>query len=276
MRELGRIWDQHPAEARRLTRECGFVLAAELRAHGVDMSFTPVLDLDYGASGVIGDRAFHSEGDAVADLAHQLMLGLKDAGMGSVGKHFPGHGFVRADSHLDIPIDDRSYADIEQADLVPFRRMAGYGMSGVMPAHVIYPAVDSQPAGFSSVWLKQILRGELGFDGAVFSDDLSMKGASVVGDMVARVAAALNAGCDMALVCNDCVAADDVLARLDYSMPAISITRIARMHGKQHPSGMIELREQARYATAVHALAGIGHGSTDLWATDRSNTCGQA
>ncbi|MHB1333257.1 MAG: beta-N-acetylhexosaminidase [Sulfuriferula sp.] len=275
MRELGRIWDQHPAEARHLTRECGFVLAAELRAHGVDMSFTPVLDLDYGASGVIGDRAFHSEVDAVADLAHQLMLGLRDAGMGSVGKHFPGHGFVRADSHLDIPIDERSYADIEQADLVPFRRMAGYGMTGVMPAHVIYPAVDSQPAGFSSVWLKQILRGELGFDGAVFSDDLSMKGASVVGDMVARVAAALNAGCDMALVCNDCVAADEVLARLDYCMPAISITRIARMHGKQHPTGMTELREQTRYAAAVHTLAGIGPGSADLWATDRSNTCGK-
>lgn len=275
MRELGRIWDQHPAEARRLARECGFVLAAELRAHGVDMSFTPVLDLDYGASGVIGDRAFHSEVDAVADLAHQLMLGLRDAGMGSVGKHFPGHGFVRADSHLDIPIDERSYADIEQADLVPFRRMAGYGMTGVMPAHVIYPAVDSLPAGFSSVWLKQILRDELGFDGAVFSDDLSMKGASVVGDMVARVAAALNAGCDMALVCNDCAAADEVLARLDYCMPAISITRIARMHGKQHPPGMTELREQTRYASAVHMLAGIGHGSADLWATDRSNTCGK-
>ena len=148
MRELGRIWDRHPAEARRLARECGYVLAAELRAHGVDQSFTPVLDLDYGASGVIGDRAFHSDADAVADLAHQLMLGLRDAGMGSVGKHFPGHGFVRADSHREIPVDERSYADIEQADLVPFRRMAGYGMTGVMPAHVIYPAVDSRPAGW--------------------------------------------------------------------------------------------------------------------------------
>lgn len=275
MRELGRIWDRHPAEARRHARECGYVLAAELRAHGVDLSFTPVLDLDYGASGVIGDRAFHSDVDAVADLAHQLMLGLRDAGMGSVGKHFPGHGFVRADSHLEIPVDERSYADIEQADLVPFRRMAGYGMTGVMPAHVIYPAVDSRPAGFSPVWLQQILRGELGFDGVIFSDDLSMQGASVAGGMVERAAAALNAGCDMALVCNNCAAADEVLASLDWRMPATSIARIARLHGKPHPPAMTELREQPRYAAAVHAIAGIGHGSADLWATDRSNTCGK-
>lgn len=275
MRELGRIWDSHPTQARRLARACGYVLAAELRAFGVDLAFTPVLDLDYGASGVIGDRAFHSEPDAVTELAHALMLGLKDAGMGSVGKHFPGHGFVRADSHREIPVDERSYADIEQADLVPFRRMAGYGMTGVMPAHVIYPAVDRRPAGFSPVWLKDILRGELGFNGVIFSDDLSMEGASVAGGIVARAAAALEAGCDMALVCNNCDAADEVLASLDWMMPATSIARIARLHGRPHAPTLTELRELPHYAAAVHDIAGIGRGSADLWAQDPSNTCGR-
>ena len=278
MRELGKLWDAHPVQARRLARECGYVLAAELRAHGVDLSFTPVLDLDYGASGVIGDRAFHSNPDVVTELAHALMLGLKDAGMGSVGKHFPGHGFVRADSHLEIPLDERSYADIEQADLIPFRRMADYGMTGVMPAHVIYPAVDSQPAGFSRIWLQQILRGDLGFDGVIFSDDLSMEGASVAGTPVERARAALEAGCDMALVCNNSAAADAVLeglTALNWRMPAVSIARMARLHGKPHAPNMTELREQPRYVTALHDIAGIGRGSADLWATDRSNTCGQ-
>lgn len=274
MRELGKLWEHNPSQARHLAQDCGYVLAAELRAHGVDLSFTPVLDLDYGASGVIGDRAFHPQPEVVADLAHALMLGLKAAGMGSVGKHFPGHGYVRADSHLAIPVDERSLHEIEQADLLPFARLVADGMAGIMPAHVIYPAVDSQPAGFSAYWLQKILRQQLGFDGVIFSDDLSMEGASVAGGIVERAQAALDAGCDMVLVCNNCAAADAVLHGLKWQKPAVSITRMARLHGRPHPLGMTALHEQERYVEALHAVAALGHDSGELWATDSTNSCG--
>lgn len=274
MRELGKVWERNPAQARRLAQDCGYVLAAELRAHGVDLSFTPVLDLDYGASGVIGDRAFHAQPEVVAELAHALMLGLKEAGMGSVGKHFPGHGYVRADSHLAVPVDERSLHDIEQADLIPFARLIADGMTGIMPAHVIYPAADSLPAGFSPFWLQQVLRQQLGFDGVIFSDDLSMEGASVAGGIVERAQAALEAGCDMVLVCNNCAAADAVLHDLKWQKPVLSIVRMARLHGHPHPLGMTALHEQARYVDAVRDVAALGHDSGDLWATDKSNSCG--
>ncbi|NOT18632.1 MAG: beta-N-acetylhexosaminidase [Sulfuriferula sp.] len=274
MRELGRIWEHNPAQARHLAQDCGYVLAAELRAHGVDLSFTPVLDLDYGESGVIGDRAFHVEPHVVGDLAHALMLGLKEAGMGSVGKHFPGHGYVRADSHLAIPVDERSWHEIEQADLIPFARLVADGMTGIMPAHVIYPAVDAQPAGFSSVWLQRVLREQLGFNGVIFSDDLSMEGASVAGDIVQRTQAALDAGCDMALVCNNCAAADAVLHGLRWQKSASYITRFARLHGRAHPLDMTALHEQARYVEAVRRVVAIGQDNSDLWARDATNSCG--
>jgi beta-N-acetylhexosaminidase len=178
------------------------------RAHGVDLSMTPVLDVDHGNSSVIGDRAFHSNPSAIGDLATGLIKGLKQAGMSSVGKHFPGHGHVKVDSHHDIPVDDRPLAAIEASDLVPFRRLIQNDLGGIMPAHVIYPAVDAKAAGFSEIWLKQILRGQLGFDGMVFSDDLSMEGASGAGNVVERAEAALDAGCDMVLLCNDAANAD--------------------------------------------------------------------
>ena len=258
MRELGRAWDASPQRARQLAQAVGFVLAAELRAHGVDLSLAPVLDVDHGASSVIGDRAFHSDPRAIAELARALMQGFRQAGMSGVGKHFPGHGHVRADSHLEVPVDERTYAEIEATDLVPFRRLIGAGLGGIMPAHVIYPQVDGHPAGFSPIWLKQVLRGELGFDGVVFSDDLSMEGASVAGGVTERAAAALAAGCDMVLVCNKPEAVDELYAGFSYAMPAVSLARLARMHGRAHAENMVKLREDARYTQALHAMAGVG------------------
>jgi beta-N-acetylhexosaminidase len=264
MRQLGMLWDANHAGARRTAGDIGFVLAAELLAHGVDLSFTPVLDLDCGASSVIGDRAFHSDPYAIADLAGGLVHGLHEAGMAAVGKHFPGHGNVRADSHHELPLDDRPYEKIEAADLVPFRRLIGGGLSGIMPAHVVYPRVDSQPAGFSSVWLKQVLRTRLGFEGVIFSDDLSMKGASAAGDMTARAKAALAAGCDMVLACNDPEGAEEILHNLAYTMPAVALMRLARMHGRRTFESMVKLREEERYVTALHAVAGVGRESGNL------------
>lgn len=211
MGALGELWQQDQVAARQAARDVGFVLAAELRGHGVDLSFAPVLDLDYGSSGVIGDRAFHRRPQIVAELALELMAGLAQAGLSSVGKHFPGHGFVVADSHLDIPVDERSIVEIAADDLVPFHRLSQQ-LGGVMPAHVIYEQVDRQPAGFSRFWLQQVLRRELGFKGVIFSDDLSMKGASVAGGIQERAQAAWSAGCDVVLVCNDPESAVELLA----------------------------------------------------------------
>ncbi|MCA1926769.1 MAG: beta-N-acetylhexosaminidase [Thiobacillus sp.] len=264
MRALGEVWDTQPQQARHLARETGYVLASELRAHGVDFSFAPVLDLDYGASSVVGDRAFHRDPRAVFELGQAAMLGMKDAGMAACGKHFPGHGHVAADSHVAIPVDERALPDIARADLVPFRMMIEAGLAALMPAHVIYPRIDAQPAGFSRVWLNDILRGELGFDGAIFSDDLCMAGAAAAGDIVARVAAALAAGCDMALVCNRPDLADEVLARLQADWPAPARARLARMHGRPHPAGMTLLRESPRYADALRHLSGLGMDSGTL------------
>ncbi|MDO8436902.1 MAG: beta-N-acetylhexosaminidase [Nitrosomonadaceae bacterium] len=264
MRELGRIWDEHPGQARHLTQQTGYVLAAELRACGVDLSFTPVLDVDHGQSCIIGDRAFHRKPQAIADLAHSLMLGLKTGGMAAVGKHFPGHGYIEADSHIEIPVDKRTYADIEMDDLVPFRQMIDFGLAGIMPAHVIYPSVDARPAGFSKIWLKEILRSELGFDGCIFSDDLSMEGAAVAGNIVQRAQAAFSAGCDMALVCNNPQAADELLAGLQWGVPAISLVRLARMRGRPHPDSMVKLHEDAHFVKAVKEIGGIGISSGEL------------
>ena len=171
-----------------------------------------MLDLDYGASGVIGDRAFHRNPNAVAHLASALRRGLRAGGSVAVAKHFPGHGFVAADSHHEIPVDERPLDALLKDDLVPFGALIGLGIEAIMPAHVVYPAVDTPPAGFSRIWLQDILRGRLGFDGMIFSDDLSMAGAHGAGDIVARADAAWSAGCDMVLVCNDPDSADALLS----------------------------------------------------------------
>ena len=205
MRALGHAWIKDQIAATNAATACGYVLGAELRACGVDFSFTPVLDLDYGESSVIGDRAFGRDPRVVTLLAKSLMHGLLQSGMSNCGKHFPGHGFVKADSHTDIPMDRRSLKAILADDAAPYEWL-NTTLTSVMPAHVIYPKVDARPAGFSSKWLNFILRSQLGFGGAIFSDDLSMAGARLIdGKKVSYTqasVAALNAGCDMVLLCN--------------------------------------------------------------------------
>ena len=208
MRVLGEAWMHDALAATDAATAAGFVLAAELRACGVDLSFTPVLDLDHGGSGVIGDRAFHRDARVATLLAKSLMHGLLLAGMHNCGKHFPGHGFVKADSHVDVPVDKRSLKAILADDALPYGALST-SLSSVMPAHVVYPKVDHLPAGFSPRWLKEILRQQLGFDGAIFSDDLSMEGARHIGGTTVSysdaAAVALAAGCDLVLLCNQSV-----------------------------------------------------------------------
>jgi beta-N-acetylhexosaminidase len=256
LRHLGNIYDENPKRARRLAETSGWLMATELRAVDVDFSFAPVLDLDRGVSQVIGDRAFHSLPEAVADLAHAYMHGMHRAGMAATGKHFPGHGAVEADSHVALPVDDRLLVDIMAEDVVPFERMIHYGLEGIMPAHVIFTCVDAQPAGFSSTWIRKILRGQLEFQGVVFSDDLSMEGAKGAGDVVARAKLALSAGCDMVLVCNDPAAADQVLAGLGHYDDPVSHLRLVRMHGRENPTRAQLALDQA-YLDAVRAVTGI-------------------
>lgn len=263
MRRLGDLWDTDQQRACRAAEATGYVLAAELLACGVDLSFAPVLDIDYGNSSIIGDRAFHAEPQAVVDLAQALTTGMKKAGMAAVGKHFPGHGHVAADSHLEVPVDERSLDAIERSDLLPFRHLIDHGLAGIMPAHIVFSAVDAQPAGFSALWLKDILRRRFGFDGAIFSDDLSMEGAKVAGGVIQRAQAAFGAGCDLVLVCNNPEAVDELLDGLDYEMPAPSLARLARMHGRGTMRDFAALRRDARYGAALRGIAGAeGHEAT--------------
>jgi beta-N-acetylhexosaminidase len=256
MAALGRAWDRDPEQGVAAARAAGVLIGAELAASGVDLSFTPVLDLDYGQSRVIGDRAFHRDPGAVAKLAEALMLGLRERGMQAVGKHFPGHGFAAEDSHLEIPVDGRLFGEIA-ADLIPYRRLIPQGLAAVMPAHVIYPAVDEAPAGFSAVWLQRILRKELGFQGVIFSDDLSMEGASVAGGIVQRGEAALSAGCDVVLVCNQPAAADELLAGLHWSEPPGWSNRVRALYGRGAQSPLAALAADAGWCEAQACLAGL-------------------
>ena len=260
MRKLGEWWDAEPQAALDAARAIGFVLAAELRARGVDFSFTPVLDLDWGRSGVIGDRAFHRDPTAVTALAAALNAGLRAAGTACCGKHFPGHGWAEADSHVAIPADERSLAQLAP-DLAPYGHLK---LDAVMPAHVIYPQVDSRPAGFSPVWMEK-LRGEFGFDGVIFSDDLSMEGASVAGDIVARAEAAWGAGCDMLLVCNAPDAVGELLARWHPTMDARRAARVARLLPSQPGLSWDELQAQPVYREGLEIARRLGDaGSTSV------------
>lgn len=257
MRTLGALWDQNPDQAKYLSKLVGYILAAELSACGVDLSFTPILDIDYGQSCVIGDRAFHRDSSVIAHLAQQLMEGLKAGGMQAVGKHFPGHGYIQADSHLEQSIDYRSYAQIEAEDLVPFQKMINSGMAGVMAAHVIYPQVDPNSAGFSHKWLKYILRDTLQFNGCIFSDDLSMKGAGQSNSIVQRALNALNAGCDMILVCNDSESSDELLSGLKWSSTTESTAHVMHMYGERCFRSLEDLREDTTYISARDKIAAL-------------------
>lgn len=251
MRTLGRWYDQDPQAALHGATEIGFVLASELRACGVDFSFTPVLDLDYGVSQVIGNRAFHEDPVVVALLARALVQGLAQAGMAACGKHFPGHGAVAADSHHAIPVDGRALDEILAADAAPYGWLGDLVIAAVMPAHVIYPQVDPSPAGFSRRWVTGILREQLGYGGVVFSDDLTMEGASVAGDIHARAQAALAAGCDMVLVCNRPDLADELLAGLNgRPLDQQAVRRICRLMPFTPAPGWVGLLSDPRYLRA--------------------------
>jgi beta-N-acetylhexosaminidase len=253
MRDIGALWDRDVFLGSQAATAAGLVLASELRACGIDLSFTPVLDIDYDQSQAIGNRAFHRDPRVVAMLAKQLAHGLAIAGMANCGKHFPGHGFVEADSHHAMPIDGRALDDL-LADARPYSWM-GIALTAVMPAHVIYPQVDSLPAGFSKKWVTEILRGRLGFEGAIFSDDLSMHGARAVGDHLASANAALEAGCDMVLVCNEPHEADKVLQGLVYEPSRLSQRRIKRLRPRGRAPEWKKLTRQADYRSAREFLA---------------------
>ncbi len=253
MAHFGRLWDQDVLEACRAALAAGYILGAELRAHGVDLTFAPVLDLDWGRSQVIGDRAFHADARVVTVLANQVGHGLALAGMSTCGKHFPGHGWAQADSNNAVPVDERPIDQILLTDAAPYGWL-GIGLDAVMLAHVVYPSVDKTPAGFSAHWVQDILRKRLRFTGAVFSDDLSMQGARAAGDVVSAAKAALAAGCDFAMVCNDEAAADRVLEALQWGPTPQFGKRFARLVPRAGALEVDSLLQSDRYLGALRDL----------------------
>jgi beta-N-acetylhexosaminidase len=253
MGQLGALWDSDVLHATKVTTAVGYILAAELRACGIDMSFTPVLDLNYGQSQVIGDRAFHRDPRVVTMLAKSLNHGLALAGMANCGKHFPGHGFATADSHVAMPVDDRPLEDILRDDVAPYDWL-GLALASVIPAHVIYSQVDSKPAGFSPVWLQEVLRGKLRFPGAIFSDDLSMEAARQGGTLTEAASAALHAGCDMVLVCNQPEEAEKVLDALRFTPSKESQARLKRMRPRGKALKWSKLVAEPQYLQAQTLL----------------------
>jgi beta-N-acetylhexosaminidase len=255
MRAIGNAYDQNQRAGLHLAKQAGWLLAAELRAVGIDLSFGPVVDLDYGASSVIGDRSFHHDAQVTSELAVAMMHGMRDAGMCAVAKHFPGHGAVVADSHVALPVDRRRYVDMVN-DIHPYQRLIDNQLPAVMAAHVVFEQVDNVPASFSRKWLVDELRGKLGFSGAVFSDDLSMEGASVMGAMPQRAAKALRAGCDMVLICNQREAVLQTLRELDIQPDPVSLMRLARLHGLPGLNQQ-QLLASMQWQNSVAALSSI-------------------
>jgi beta-N-acetylhexosaminidase len=252
-RLFGHIYDREPKEAARVTELGAWLMAAELRATGVDLSFAPVVDLDYGVSSVIGDRALHNDAEVVGELARAWVLGMRRAGMAACAKHFPGHGAVQGDSHHMLPVDDRSLEDIRRHDLRPYQRLLRLDLPAVMMAHVLYPQLDQQPASLSRRWIQQVLREDLKFSGAVFCDDLSMRGAERAGDYLDRARAALAAGCDMLPICNNRTGVHAILDGLKEEPNPLSQWRLARLHGR-NGMPMAALAASSEWSHARHAL----------------------
>ena len=252
MRILGRLWDRDRQAAREAAHAAAYVIGAELGACGIDFSFAPVLDLDYGGSSVIGDRALHFDPIAVGALGAALVKGFAAAGMAAVGKHFPGHGFAEADSHVALPLDKRPFNEIVRKDIIPYRAAIEAGLAAVMPAHVVYSQADPEPAGYSKFWLREVLRGKLGFDGLIFSDDLSMEGASTVGGVPERARAAMGAGCDMVLLCNDPAGLDVLLKNLG----GVNLEKPARLDRMRKQGGR-DLRKSVAYREAQETLQAL-------------------
>jgi beta-N-acetylhexosaminidase len=256
-RRMGQAFDVHARSGLAMAHELGWLMAVELLAHGVDLSFAPCVDLDYGLSEIIGDRALHARGDAVAQLAGAYVRGMREAGMAATAKHFPGHGAVVSDSHLALPVDRRELRDLD-AELMPYRRLIANSLPAVMVAHVLFPAVDTVPASFSRRWICDVLRGGLGFSGAVFADDLSMAGAAVMGSLLERAERALAAGCDVLPVCNDRAAVLQLLQTFKPETDPASALRLVRMRGRgslhaQAP-GFAALAADARWREAQQWL----------------------
>jgi beta-N-acetylhexosaminidase len=253
-RPLGRRFDEERRDGLTLTRSIGWLMASELRTVGVDFSFAPCVDLDYGVSEIIGDRSFHRDPDTVAALAAAYMLGMRDAGMAAIAKHFPGHGAVLADSHVALPVDRRELVDLAD-DIRPYRLLIDNNLAGIMAAHVVYPAVDDLPASLSHRWVTDILRNDMGFHGCVFADDLSMAGAAAFGDVIERARLALGAGCDVLPICNDRAAVRTVL---DHFKPALespaSQARLVRMRARGDPP---DLEEDAHWRETVTRIAAL-------------------
>ena len=256
-RRFGEQYDENKSDALKNAESAGWLMAIELLSVGVDFSFAPVLDLDKGKSQVIGERAFHNDADVVAELAKRYVSGMRSAGMAAVGKHFPGHGHVKEDSHETIPVDSRLFQDLLMSDIIPFERLITSGIEGIMPAHVIYPQVDNNPAGFSAIWLEEILRKQLGFNGAIFSDDINMAGAEIAGSPLERAYAALNAGCDMVLVCNNQIASTEVLENLKIEARPVSKVRHMRMYGNNTKNVFSELKQNIRWVECVGKITSM-------------------
>ena len=246
------------AENSTLTEDAGWLMASELLVLGVDFSFAPVLDIDCGVSQIIGNRSFSEDCALACQLASSFTKGMHSAGMAATGKHFPGHGSVALDSHLALPVDERDFDSIYSKDILPFKQLIDEGLEGIMPAHVVYPAIDELPAGFSAIWVNEILRKQLGFNGAVFSDDLSMEGAACVGDFTERARLARQAGCDMILVCNNETAAEQVLESTPIESSPIRQARLLAMLGR-HSLTAQELKNSSRWQAVSKLLTKLSN-----------------
>ncbi|RLT93463.1 beta-N-acetylhexosaminidase [Ketobacter sp.] len=253
---LGAFYHQDPEAAVHRARDWGWLMASEMLALGLDLSFAPVLDVEVGRSAVIGDRSFHHDPRAIVALGRAYVEGMHEAGMAATGKHFPGHGWVEADSHVAIPRDERTLHQIEQVDLQPFAALADT-IDAIMPAHVIYQQVDDRPAGFSPFWLQTVLRERLQFHGVIFSDDLTMEGAAVVGGYPERARAALAAGCDMVLVCNNQKGADEVLDWLQFSGIGANQNRLRAMLARDEVNWEA-LQQAPRYQQIRQSIEQLG------------------